>query len=83
LSDREDHFLDLGYAVTKRKDCQIKGTTSLAPYDLIVLTEFAPGVSTAGIDNIKNSGKPVLVTLAPRISGFTVGVSWKVEYGSA
>jgi hypothetical protein len=42
----EDHFLDLGYAVTRRKDYQIKGTTSLAPYDLIVLTEFAPSVSS-------------------------------------
>jgi hypothetical protein len=57
----EDHFLDLGYAVTRRKDYQIKGTTSLVPYDLIVLTEFAPSVSTSGINNIKNSGKPVLI----------------------
>ncbi|HUT78529.1 MAG TPA: hypothetical protein VM285_12625, partial [Polyangia bacterium] len=57
-----NHLLSSGaYTVAVKKDYQIKGTTSLAPYDLIVLTEFAPYVSTAGINNIKSSGKPVLV----------------------
>jgi hypothetical protein len=57
----EDHFIDLGYTVTVMKSYQVRGTTNLAPYDLIVLTEFAPGVSTSGINNIKASDKPLLI----------------------
>jgi len=59
--DLEDHFLDLGCTVTKMKDYKVKGTTNLAPYHLIVITEFAPGIPTSGINNIKASGKPVLI----------------------
>ncbi len=57
----EDHFIDLGYTVTVMKSYQVRGTTNLAPYDLVVLTEFAPGVSTSGINNIKASDKPLLI----------------------
>ncbi len=57
----EDHFIDLGYTVTVIKDYQLKGTTNLAPYDLIVLTEFASCVPTSGINNIKASDKPLLI----------------------
>jgi hypothetical protein len=59
--DIENHFLDLGYNVTLIKDYKVKGTTSFAAYDLIVLTESAPLVSAAGLNAIKASGKPVLV----------------------
>ena len=34
--DIENHFLDLGYNVTRMKDYKVKGTTSFAGYDLIV-----------------------------------------------
>jgi hypothetical protein len=59
--DIESHFLDLGYNVTLIKDYKVKGSTSFAAYDLIVLTESAPLVSAAGLNAIKASGKPVLV----------------------
>ncbi|MCK9460977.1 MAG: hypothetical protein M0R80_15180 [Proteobacteria bacterium] len=59
--DIENHFLDLGYNVTRIKDYKVKSTTSFAAYDLIVLTESAPLVSAAGLNAIKASGKPVLV----------------------
>jgi hypothetical protein len=57
-----NHLLSNGaYTVTVKKDYQITGTLNLAPYDVVILTEFAPNVSTSGINNIKNSGKPVLI----------------------
>jgi hypothetical protein len=57
-----NHLLSSGaYTVTVKKDYQVTGTLNLAPYDLVILTEFAPNVSTSGINNIKNSGKPVLI----------------------
>ena len=57
-----NHLLSSGaYTVAVKKDYQIKGTTDLSPYDVVILTEFAPNVSTAGINNIKASGKPVLI----------------------
>jgi hypothetical protein len=59
--DIENHFLDLGYNVTRIKDYKVRGTTSFAAYDLIVLTESAPLVSATGLSAIKASGKPVLV----------------------
>jgi len=59
--DIENHFLDLGYSVTRIKDYKVKSTTSFAAYDLIVLTESAPLVSASGLNAIKASGKPVLV----------------------
>jgi hypothetical protein len=58
----KNHLLSSGaYMVTVKKDYQITGTLNLAPYDLVILTEFAPNVSTSGINNIKASGKPVLI----------------------
>jgi hypothetical protein len=57
-----NHLLSSGaYTVTVKKDYQVTGALNLAPYDLVILTEFAPNVSTSGINNIKNSGKPVLI----------------------
>jgi hypothetical protein len=58
----KNHLLSSGaYTVAVKKDYQITGTLNLAPYDLVILTEFAPNVSTSGINNVKNSGKPVLI----------------------
>jgi hypothetical protein len=60
-NDLEDHFLDLGYSVTRMKDYKLTSTTNLAAYDLLVITEFAPSIPTSGITKIKSSGKPVLI----------------------
>jgi len=57
-----DHLNDLGcYEVTTKKDYQIYGSTDLSPYDMIIITEFAPGIGYYGLQNIENSGKPVLI----------------------
>ncbi|EFK95364.1 hypothetical protein LDC_2629 [sediment metagenome] len=56
-----NHLLGLGFTVTKLKDYKVTGTTNLTPYSLIIITEFAPNIPTMGLDNIKTSGKPVLI----------------------
>ena len=57
-----DHLNDLGcYEVTTKKDYQIYGSTDLSSYDLIIITEFAPGIGYYGLQNIENSGKPILI----------------------
>ncbi|MCP4599581.1 MAG: hypothetical protein GY847_03410 [Proteobacteria bacterium] len=58
----EDHLIDIdGYNVVIQNDSDIGDDTDLSLYDLIILTGFAPNVSTAGIQNIKSSRIPVLV----------------------
>ena len=59
--DLENHFIDLGWSVTRLKDYKVNGTTKFSGYDLIVLTETAPLVPSCGLNAIKGSGKPVLV----------------------
>jgi hypothetical protein len=49
------------YTVTKMRDTAVTGTTRLSTYDLIILSEISPGVPSAGITNIINSGKPVFI----------------------
>ena len=57
-----DHLNDLGcYEVTTKKDYQIYGSTDLSTYDLIIITEFAPGIGYYGLQNLENSGKPILI----------------------
>ena len=61
-TDIYNHLTDLGsYDITTKKDYQIYGSTDLSIYDLIIITEFAPNISYLGLNNIKNSGKPVLI----------------------
>jgi len=61
-ADIYNHLTDLGsYDITTKKDYQIYGSTDLSIYDLIIITEFAPNISYSGLNNIKNSGKPVLI----------------------
>ncbi len=50
-----------GYDVTVKKSYKIKGTTDLSPYDLIIVTEYAPGIGYSGINNIDGSGKPLFI----------------------
>jgi hypothetical protein len=58
----EDHLNEIGaYNVTVKGDWQITGYTDLSGYDLIVITGFAPYISTNGLYNISNSGIPVLI----------------------
>jgi len=57
-----DHLNDLGcYEVTTKKDYQIYGSTDLSSYDLIIITEFAPGIGYYGLQNLESSGKPILI----------------------
>ena len=61
-TDIYNHLVDRGiFNVTVKKDYQIYGSTDLSQYDLIIITEFAPGIGYYGLQNIKNSGKPVLI----------------------
>ncbi|MFO8073387.1 MAG: hypothetical protein R6V85_16095 [Polyangia bacterium] len=57
----EMHLDDLGYGVTVKTDYQVSGSTDLSVYDLIVITEFAPNLSYAALDNIESSEVPVLI----------------------
>ncbi len=59
--DIHDHLLGLGIDVTIKKDYKIYGTTDLDFFDLIIITGFAPNISNNGLNNIKGSGKPVLI----------------------
>ena len=59
--DIEEHLLDLGCDVTVKKDYRVYGSTDLSVYDLIVITEFAPGLSYSALGNIESSGVPVLI----------------------
>ena len=59
--DLENHFIDLGWSLTRIKDYKVNGTTKFSGYDLIVLTETAPLVPSCGLTALKASGKPVLV----------------------
>ncbi|MCP4679386.1 MAG: hypothetical protein GY854_28635 [Deltaproteobacteria bacterium] len=57
-----DHLtVNNGFQVEKKKDYRIRSDTDLTPYDLIVITGFAPNISNAGLNNIKSSGVPVLI----------------------
>ncbi len=47
--------------MTVKADYQISGGTDLTPYDLIILTGFAPNVYGSGMTNIKDSGIPIFV----------------------
>jgi hypothetical protein len=60
--DIEEHLLDLGCDVTVKKDYRVYGSTDLSVYDLIVITEFAPGLSYSALGNIESSEVPVLIT---------------------
>ena len=58
----EQHLLDTGaFTVTRIKDYKLKSTTNLAPYDLVILTEFAPNVSTSALTHLEASGLPILI----------------------
>ena len=59
--DIETHLLDLGYDVVVKKDYRVYGSTDLSVYDLIVITEFAPGLSYSALGNIESAGVPVLI----------------------
>ena len=59
--DIESHLLDLGYEVTVKKSYQVYGSTDLSAYDLIVITEFSPGLSYSALGNIEASEVPVLI----------------------
>jgi hypothetical protein len=72
--------------VTRIKDYKVKNTTSFAAYDLIVLTESAPLISTSGLNAIKASGKPVLVVeswtfLYAHRLGLTTSPLARISYG--
>jgi hypothetical protein len=65
-SVHEDYFIDYlsnneGFEVEVKADYEITGNTDLSDYELIVVTGFAPWISSQGIYNIKTSGKPVLI----------------------
>ncbi len=49
-----------GYDVDVMTDMEIDGGTGLTQYDLIVVSGFAPNISPVGIQNILDSGLPVL-----------------------
>ncbi len=58
----KDHLNDLGvYNITEAAEHQIQGSTDLSGFDLIILTGFAPNISTDGLANIDSSGKPILI----------------------
>ncbi len=57
----QGHLETLGFVVTVKADYQISGGTDLTPYDLIILTGFAPNVYGSGMTNIKDSGIPIFV----------------------
>ncbi|MFO8073531.1 MAG: hypothetical protein R6V85_16830, partial [Polyangia bacterium] len=54
----ESHLLDLGHDVAVKTDYQVYGSTDLSIYDLVVITEFAPGLSYSALDNIESSEVP-------------------------
>ncbi|MCP4676034.1 MAG: trypsin-like serine protease [Deltaproteobacteria bacterium] len=49
-----------GYDVDILSDMELDGGTGLTQYDLIVVSGFAPNISPVGIQNILDSGLPVL-----------------------
>jgi hypothetical protein len=58
----EQHLLATGaFTVTRIKDYKLKSTTNLAPYDLVILTEFAPNVSSSALAHLESSGLPILI----------------------
>ncbi len=59
--DIQFHLQNLGIDVTVNKDSRIRGNTDLSSYDLIIITEFAPNISSSGLSNIQQSGIPVLI----------------------
>ncbi|MCP4674699.1 MAG: hypothetical protein GY854_04125 [Deltaproteobacteria bacterium] len=60
-TDIFDRLEGNGHDVTIKKSYHVTGSTDLTPYDLIIVTEYATGLSWSGIDNIDNSGKPMLI----------------------
>jgi hypothetical protein len=61
--DIEDHLAEgtNAFDVVRMTDSELSGTTDLSPYELIVLTGYAPGISADGLSNIVSSGVPVLI----------------------
>jgi LVIVD repeat len=55
------HLQGRGFIVEVKKDYQISTSVDLSSYDLIVLTGYAPNVSSSGVSHIENSGKPIFV----------------------
>ncbi len=47
--------------LTTMKDYHLNGSSYLDIFDLIIVTGFAPNISNSGIQNILNSGVPVLI----------------------
>ncbi|MCP4678242.1 MAG: hypothetical protein GY854_22555 [Deltaproteobacteria bacterium] len=60
-TDIYDHLTALGHDITVEVDYRIKGNTDLSTYDLIIITGFAPNIGYYGLNNIENSGVPVLI----------------------
>jgi hypothetical protein len=58
----EQHLLATGaFSVTRIKDYKLKSTTNLEPYDLVILTEFAPNASSSALAHLESSGLPILI----------------------
>jgi hypothetical protein len=59
--DIENRLMAGGYNIVKKKDYQITWSTDLSEYELIIITGFAPFISSSGMQNIYNSAKPVFI----------------------
>ncbi|MCP4679997.1 MAG: DUF4185 domain-containing protein [Deltaproteobacteria bacterium] len=60
-SEIESHLGALNYEVDILGDAEIDASTDLTQYNMVIITGFAPYISSAGLSNIQNSGIPVFI----------------------
>ncbi|MCP4605916.1 MAG: DUF4185 domain-containing protein [Proteobacteria bacterium] len=61
-TDIYNHLQDLGtFDITLERDYSIRSNTDFTPYDLLIITGFAPNISYSGLRNIADAGVPVLI----------------------